>query len=254
MNHNTSWMISMDTSVLLCYFAHFGYHMTSNQCDNQNMNEFKSLVDGKKKIILKECKSQFDILFNNSFPNSFSLSQKNKKQSKSVSMKCDGTRSPPEILSCIDDVFNSEFEPCKCEGSIKSDVKKTDMRRDTLRYIRTTYVNNPTSDESQEWIYIKRHSIPDKISVSAYGSKKNADRQKLEYLLKKMRKGKDLDMLVQLLFYTKKMDRHVLFISEDYDHMIPKNFLWGESDHRLFVMSVNNMIKHHEIFPLKNMN
>ena len=169
-------------------------------------------------------------------------------------MKCDGDRSPPEILSCIDNVFNSEFEPCKCEDSIKSDVKKMDMRKDTLHYLRITHVNKPTSDESQEWIFRKRHSIPNKISVSAYGSKENANRQKLKYLLKKMREGKDLDMLVQLLFYTKKMDRHVLFISEDYDHRVPKNFLWKKSDHRLLVMSVNEMINHHESFPLKSMN
>ena len=243
------WSVAMDTSVLLCYFDYLGYRVASGQCDNGRIEAFRELVKGKRKIMLEECRTQLDILFHWSFPDYFSGRNKKTRTAKKH-LILDGDRDPVQMLDDIEDACVEDFEPCKCEDRVRNSETKR-VRDGILDYMRTRYTNNPLGKESLEWIYRKRHSIPTSISPKLYGTKDAANREKLRYLVKKMRKAKDLDMLVKILLFVKRMDEHVLFVSEDYDHMVPKDILLKDSGGRLHVMSVKDMIKGRSEFPLK---
>ena len=122
--------------------------------------------------------------------------------------------------------------------------EKKNIRKDISDYIGSKYLRHPTSDESVKWISIKRHSIPADMSKQTKNmSKGDGNRMLLRYVLKKMKHGKDLDMLVQAMFFIKHTNnKQVLFVSADSDHLAVKEYLWIQSDHKLLVTTIPDAI------------
>jgi len=241
------WVLVMDTSVLLCYFEHLGYHMESGQCQDHRMDEFRETVcDGRRKIILDACGKQIYDKFGESYPEVFRQGDETWKGNRGK-----GRRRPPlkvtnadpeEVLNRIHRSLREDFEPFK----IRIPPEKRNQIRDRIKhYLTREHLDNPESAGSKRWIHAKRHILQN-MADGGTGEYSSADgnRIKIRYLIDEMMKKKDLDMLVQAQIMTERdCEMKVLFVSADNDHTICHPHMWKETGGRMSVQQPDEAVK-----------
>lgn len=235
-------VLIMDTSVLLCYFEYLGYRVKGGQCRAKVVAQFKDTVcANRRKMNLEECASQLEIILHRSFPGVFYRGRRlsSSNTAKPTLTVTEGS-DPAKIFTRMHKLLKNDF------GQISSSIPQKDkrqMRKDIRSHLRSRYVSNPTSAESRRWISKKRSSLPPDLYAKTRRGMSDNNREVLEYIVRMMSKGKDLDMLVHTLFAVEENpDMKALFVSEDSDHLACREYLSDRTDERMQVLTISDAV------------